>query len=86
MNCTWHLTWRLTWHLKWAAWVRAGGGVGEGCTAATTRGAGVAVPPRGVCLCLGEVHLGVCLGEGLWEGGVLGHVGLVLVQRVAEAW
>ena len=79
-----------TWHLEGAAGVRAAGGVGEGgAAAAAARRGGVAVPGR-----VGERLDGVGLllllllllgGEGLGEGGVLGHVRLVLLQRVAEA-
>lgn len=53
----------------------------EGDAAAASRGVGVAVPRR-----VGEgggQRAG--LREGFWEGGVLGHVWLVLLQGVAEA-
>lgn len=51
----------------------------EGGVAATPGRVGVAVSRR-----VGERHR-VGLREGFGEGGVLGHVRLVLLQRVAEA-
>lgn len=52
-----------------------------GTAAAASRGVGVAVRWR-----VGEGGgQRVGLREGFWEGGVLGHVRLVLLQRVAEA-
>lgn len=68
-----------TGHLERAAWVRAGGRVREGGAAAAAGGAWEAVSWR---MREGD---GVCLSEGLWEGGVLGHVWLVLLKRVPKA-
>lgn len=71
----------LTWHLEWTAGLGAGGRVWEGDAAAASWGVGVAVPRR-----VGEGSgQRVGLREGLGEGGILGHVRLVLLQRVAEA-
>lgn len=53
----------------------------EGGAAAAPRAVGVTVSGR---VGEGGGH-GVGLREGLWEGGVLRHVRLVLLQRVAEA-
>lgn len=64
---------RLTWHLEGAAGVRAGGRVREGAAAAP-RGVGVAAA--------GGMRERVTVGlwEGVREGGVEGHVWLILAQ------
>ena len=69
----------LTWHLERTAGVGAGWGLREGVAAAAPRGVRVAVGRR-----LRESHR-VGLSKGLWEGGILGHVRLILLERIAEA-
>lgn len=51
----------------------------SGAAAAASRRVWVAVPRR-----MGEGHC-VGLSEGFWEGGILRHVRLVLLKRIAEA-